>query len=92
MCYSGAVPPSVTITQRELRNQSAAIMDRLETGERFTVTRDGRPVGELLPIVGPRQGVPTQQVVAAFANLPHVDYEKLRADMDEFFDDSDATD
>ncbi|MCL2454504.1 MAG: type II toxin-antitoxin system prevent-host-death family antitoxin [Micrococcales bacterium] len=79
-----------TISQRELRNHSAAIMDRLEAGERFTVTRDGRPVGELVPIVGPREGVPTRELLAAFANQPHVDYHAMRAEMDEFFGDDDA--
>lgn len=39
-----------TISQAELRNGSAGIMDALEAGEDFVVTRNGRPVGELRPI------------------------------------------
>ncbi|WP_236050802.1 hypothetical protein [Nonomuraea cypriaca] len=29
------------ITQRELRDDSAAVMDRVEAGEMFHITRDG---------------------------------------------------
>jgi antitoxin (DNA-binding transcriptional repressor) of toxin-antitoxin stability system len=32
-----------TITQRQLRNESAAITDRAERGEVSTITRNGRP-------------------------------------------------
>jgi predicted nucleic acid-binding protein len=39
-----------TITQRELRNDSGAIMRRLDHGETFIVTRNGTPVGELTPM------------------------------------------
>ncbi len=43
-----------TITQAELRNGSAGVMDALEAGENFIITRNGRPVGELRPITPPR--------------------------------------
>ncbi|MBF5001104.1 hypothetical protein IRT45_28620 [Nocardia sp. BSTN01] len=39
-----------TITQAELRNGSAGIMDALEAGDDFVITRNGRPVGELRPV------------------------------------------
>jgi prevent-host-death family protein len=38
-----------TISQRELRNDSGAIMRRVEQGESFTVTRNGTPVADLVP-------------------------------------------
>lgn len=38
-----------TIGQRELRNDSGAIMRRVQQGERFVVTRNGIPVADLLP-------------------------------------------
>jgi hypothetical protein len=38
-----------TISQRELRNDSGAIMRALDRGEVFLVTRNGFPVGELRP-------------------------------------------
>lgn len=37
------------ISQRELRNDNAQIMRRVEAGESFTVTRNGRPVADLIP-------------------------------------------
>lgn len=37
------------IPQRELRNQSAAILRAAEAGEEFVITVDGRPVATLGP-------------------------------------------
>jgi len=37
------------ITQRTLRNESGEIMRGLDRGESFIVTRNGVPVGELMP-------------------------------------------
>lgn len=37
------------IGQRELRNDNAEIMRRVEAGECFTVTRNGKPVADLIP-------------------------------------------
>lgn len=39
-----------TISQRELRNDTAEIMRSVEDGETFTVTRRGVPVARLTPI------------------------------------------
>ena len=41
---------SSEISQRELRNNSGDIMRRLDEGEAFIVTRNGVPVGELVPL------------------------------------------
>lgn len=40
-----------TISQRELRNDNAAIMRGVEQGETYTVTRRGVPVARLTPFV-----------------------------------------
>ncbi|MFS0895371.1 type II toxin-antitoxin system Phd/YefM family antitoxin [Microbacterium sp. 179-I 3D3 NHS] len=37
------------ISQRELRNDNAGIIDEVERGETFTVTRRGTPVASLAP-------------------------------------------
>ncbi len=37
------------ITQRELRNESGRIMRALDSGKSFIITRNGVPVGELIP-------------------------------------------
>ena len=73
------------ITQRELRNGSGEVMRALDTGEAFIVTRNGVPVGELIP-VRRRSFVPKASVLAAFANAPAIDRKRFRADIDEILD------
>ena len=69
------------ITQRELRNESGDIMRRLDEGETFVVTRNGVPVGELLPLRRHRF-VAAETAVAMFRSAPSVDYARFRADLD----------
>ena len=73
------------ITQRELRNDSGSIMRAVERGESFTITRNGTPVGRLIPLRR-RTFVPRQEVVAAFATAPVLDAERFRADIDALVD------
>jgi prevent-host-death family protein len=73
------------LTQRELRNQSGEIMRALDEGESFVVTRNGTPVGELRPYKR-RQFAATKQLIAAFANVPRIDYKELVADLDAHVD------
>jgi prevent-host-death family protein len=69
------------ITQRELRNESGRIMRALDKGESFTVTRNGVPVGELVP-VRPRQFVQAHLVAAAFRRAPRLSQARWRRDLD----------
>ncbi|WP_020576141.1 type II toxin-antitoxin system Phd/YefM family antitoxin [Actinopolymorpha alba] len=69
------------ITQRELRNDSGAIMRAVERGESFTITRNGTPVGRLIPLRR-RTYVPREEVLAAFATAPVLDAERFRRDID----------
>jgi len=39
-----------TITQSELRNENAKVIEAVTAGETFIVTRNGQPVAELRPI------------------------------------------
>ena len=73
------------ITQRELRNSSGAIMRALDKGESFVVTRNGVPVGELLP-VRRRQFVSASQILAAFASAEALDAGRFRRDVDKVLD------
>jgi prevent-host-death family protein len=68
------------ITQRELRNESGEVMRALDRGESFVVTRNGVPVGELVPLH--RQFVTAAAAVAAFAGAPGVEARRFRADVD----------
>ena len=39
------------VTIRDLRNHGGDVVDRVAAGERLIVTRDGRPVAELRPVL-----------------------------------------
>jgi prevent-host-death family protein len=69
------------ITQRELRNESGRIMRALDKGEAFTVTRNGVPVGELVP-VRPRVFVPADTVTAVYRRAPRIAPKRFRRDVD----------
>lgn len=72
-------PPE--IGQRELRNDSGAIMRAVEGGASFTITRNGTPVGRLVPLRR-RTFVPRDEALAAFRTAPALDADRLRADLD----------
>ena len=76
---------STVITQRELRNDNADIMRRLDEGESFIVTSNGRPVGELSPLHRPRF-VSSISAAAMFASAPPIDAKKFRKDIDSVID------
>jgi len=73
------------ITQRELRNESGQIMRALDRGESFVVTRNGVPVGELIPLRR-RRFVPAEAISAALAHAPAIDARKFREDIDAVLD------
>ncbi|WP_434447985.1 type II toxin-antitoxin system Phd/YefM family antitoxin [Lentzea sp. E54] len=84
------------IGQRELRNDNAEIMRRVEAGESFVITRNNRPVAQLSPYraeiaVKPSLG----DAQALFGTLPSVDARRWEADRkaaDEFFGADDPVD
>ena len=82
-----------TINQRELRNNSAAVMDAVEMGETYRIIRNGAEVAELRPVRRSRK-LTAEQMVSMRMNLPRVDFTRLRADADEAFgpDDIDTDD
>ena len=74
------------ITQRDLRNRSKEIMDAVESGQAFTVTRDGRRIGELIPLRHRRRFVPRQEFAAMSRSAPRIDTETFRADQETALD------
>jgi antitoxin (DNA-binding transcriptional repressor) of toxin-antitoxin stability system len=72
------------ISQREFGADSAAIIDAVEKGETFHITRDGVEVAELRPLAR-RLRLTTEELVARHRNLPPVDYQEMRREADEFF-------
>jgi prevent-host-death family protein len=70
------------ITQRDLRSRSREIMDAVEHGQSFTVTRDGHRVAELIPLRRRCRFVSRQEFGAMSRNAPGIDIETFRADQD----------
>jgi antitoxin (DNA-binding transcriptional repressor) of toxin-antitoxin stability system len=60
-------------------------MRALDNGESFTVTRNGVPVGELVP-ARPRAFVAAKSVAAAFRSAPRVAWRRFRKDVDAVID------
>jgi prevent-host-death family protein len=73
-------------TVRELRNQGGRVLDRVQAGERVTITRDGEPVAELVPIR--RRPLSAAALIERFSALPPMDPDELRADIDAIIDQS----
>jgi prevent-host-death family protein len=78
-----------TITERELHDETAAVLDAVERGETVTITRDGVPAAELGPIRQRMRGMSTDELQRVLAGLPPMDYAAMRADIEEFFGDDD---
>jgi len=74
-----------TITQRQLRNESAAILRDVQSGQSLIVTRNGTPVAELRP-VSPRRFLPRSAIAEAAATAPRIDAGRFRADLDALVD------
>jgi antitoxin (DNA-binding transcriptional repressor) of toxin-antitoxin stability system len=81
LCYAGAVK---TISQRELRNASAALMNAVERGESFLITRHGIEIAELRP-TPVKSFVSASEIKAALASLPAGGHAKMRAEADTLF-------
>jgi prevent-host-death family protein len=74
-----------TITQRELRNDSGAVLRAVQAGETVTVTRNGTPVAELRPVKRSRM-VPREVIANARRSAPRIDAARFRADLDDLVD------
>jgi len=74
------------ITQRDLRNRSKEIMDAVENGRSFTVTRDGHRIGELIPLRRRRRFVARDEFAGLSRNAATVDLDAFRADQDAAID------
>jgi len=75
------------ITQRELRNDSAAVLREVQAGRTLIVTRNGTPVAEIRP-VPPRRFVSRSAIADAARRAPRVDRMSFRVDLDDAVDQS----
>ena len=69
---------------RDLRNNSAAVLARVASGEQVTVTKDGDPVAAVVPL--PRRPLSARELIARRRHLPRVDAARLREDIDQTLD------
>lgn len=82
------------ISQRELRNDSAEVLRRVEAGESLTVTRRGQPVADLVPHRGhgaARRVVPAETLARAMRELPPwqaADFDRELRELDARLDDA----
>ncbi|MDE3205441.1 MAG: type II toxin-antitoxin system prevent-host-death family antitoxin [Acidobacteriota bacterium] len=74
------------VSIRDLRNHGGEVIERVERGERLTVTRDGRQVAELRPL-GPLP-VKAAVLIERWSRLPRLDPAGLRRDLDQVMDSS----
>jgi len=74
------------ISQRDLRLRSKEIMDSVERGQSFTVTRAGRAIGELIPRQRRRTFIGRDEFIALGQGLPTLDPDRFRADLDSLTD------
>jgi prevent-host-death family protein len=73
-----------TVSVRDLRNHGGEVLDRVARGEAIVVTRDGAEVAELRPLA--RHSPSATELIARRRNLPSVDPDALRRDLDELID------
>ncbi|MDT0350562.1 type II toxin-antitoxin system Phd/YefM family antitoxin [Pseudonocardia charpentierae] len=72
------------IPQRQLRNDNAEIMRRVEAGETFVITRNGTPVADLVPHgVPPKKRRTLRDMQEEFRQLPPIDVEQWYRDREE---------
>ena len=74
------------VTVRDLRNHCGEVIDRVAKGERITITRAGKPVAELHPLVPAR--VSASALLERWRDLPRLDPIKFRSDLDSMIDSS----
>ena len=72
------------ISQRELRNDNAEIMRQVEAGESFVVTRNGKPIADLVPHGVPARKPKTfRETQEELRQLPPIDVERWYCDREE---------
>lgn len=76
------------ITQRELRNETPAVMRAIEAGESFVLTRNGTPIADLIPHVRATEprGVTGAALVAAREQCDAIEPERFFADLERYVD------
>jgi prevent-host-death family protein len=61
------------VPQRQLRNNTAELLRRVEAGERLRITVHGHPVAELVPVERTGPFVPFDEIVRELRGLMRAD-------------------
>jgi antitoxin (DNA-binding transcriptional repressor) of toxin-antitoxin stability system len=77
------------ITQRELAARSKAVLDDVEAGEIYHVTRNGTEIAEVRPLSTRRRFVPVEELQRKWRNAPRADHARMQAEADEFYGNED---
>lgn len=72
------------VSIRDLRNHGGEVVERAQRGERLTITRDGKPVAQLVAL--PRPAASLDELRRRWGKLPRVDPVALRSDIDNVLD------
>ncbi len=79
-----------TITQRELAARSKAVLDDVEAGEIYHITRNGTEIAEVRPLSDRRRFVPAEELQRRWRDAPAFDPAALRTEAGDFFRDDDV--
>lgn len=60
---------ATNVPQRELRNNTAGLLRRVEAGERLRITVHGHPIAELVPVDRAQPFVPFDELVDGLNGL-----------------------
>lgn len=72
------------VSIRDLRNHGGEVVTRVQAGETLTVTRDGQPVAQIVPL--DRAPLNREILLARWRLLPAIDATRFRADVDSVID------
>jgi antitoxin (DNA-binding transcriptional repressor) of toxin-antitoxin stability system len=61
------------------------VLDDVEAGETYHVTRNGTEIAEVRPLNARRRFVPVEELQRKWGNAPRIDAAQMRAEADEFF-------
>lgn len=74
----------MSVPVRELRNNSASLLKRVQQGESVVVTKDGEPVAQVVPLR--KTPLHREQLLHRWAALPTIDTEQFQRDVDDMLD------
>ncbi|MGH3264931.1 MAG: type II toxin-antitoxin system Phd/YefM family antitoxin [Trebonia sp.] len=81
-----------TITQRELAARSKSVLDDVEAGEVYHITRNGTEIAEVRPLSARRRFVPVEELQRRWRDAPTFDPAVLRTEASDLFRDDDVLD